>query len=149
MEAIYKNTRQQEFCQLLEKMDGWGFKPADVARLIKKSRGAVSQYVSGYGNPSETTLDLMRKVVNEEESKRNGPKPETVSDNQVHEQLGQLREYAPADYQAAVTIIGTLHQKLPMAILNSSTKDAAKRAAKKTVVTALKRLPPYPHQSSK
>lgn len=121
MEVSYKNGRQQEFCELMKRMELLKFKPADVARLIKKTPGAISQYLSGTTNPSDTVLEIFRRVVEEKEGRKAEPE---VTDIQLREQLADLARFSPPDYEVAKLTILTLHGKLP-AVVNSKPPSSA------------------------
>ncbi|HEY4415934.1 MAG TPA: helix-turn-helix transcriptional regulator [Verrucomicrobiae bacterium] len=132
--ALYKNSRQQEFCNLLNKLEAIGMNQSDVAARLHKTRGAISQYVSGYANPSATVLELMRSIV---EEVLGPPKEEEPNDYQLKEQIDDLKRFSPPDYEVIKTTINLLHKKLP-AHLNSSTKDASKRMVGKAAAAVLK-----------
>jgi predicted transcriptional regulator len=117
MQVSYKNTRQQEFCSLLQTMVDLKFRPADVARMLKKTHGAVSQYKSGAINPSETVLELFRSIV---ERHTKPEKVAEITEVALREQLSDLRRYSPDDYEVVKTTISLLHKKLPMVLEVSS-----------------------------
>jgi transcriptional regulator with XRE-family HTH domain len=137
MTALLKNPRQEEFSALMHTMEELGFRAADVARLLNKTHGAISQYLSGKTNPSETVLDLFRRIV---EEKKGGQGPVEIGEEAVKEQLSDLRRFSPADYEVAKTTISMLHKRLPPAI-NSKATAAAGRMLKKAAASVLKHGP--------
>lgn len=65
MNSKQENPENVEFSALVKEMEDFGFRPADVARMLNKSPGAISQYLSGYTKPSRTVLELLRRIVKE------------------------------------------------------------------------------------
>jgi len=51
---------------LVAQLSDRGHRPADVARLLKKTKASVSKYLSGKQNPPESTLVLLRHLVERE-----------------------------------------------------------------------------------
>ncbi len=135
MSTIFKDTRQEQFSAMMHTMNELGYRAADVARFLNVTHGAVSQYLSGRTNPSETVLGLFRRVVDE----RRGDST-AGEKGDVKEQLENLRRFAPADYAVAKATISMLHKKLPW---NPSSKAgaAAGRMLKKGAASARKHSP--------
>ena len=127
MQVTYKNSRQQEFCNLMQTMEDLKFRPADVARMLKKSQGAISQYISGTTNPSETVLELFRGIV----AAHTKPDAEVeLTETSIREQLSDLHRYPPGDYEVVKKTITLLHQKLPMELkAGTPTSRLLKKAA--------------------
>ena len=90
-------------------MENAGFRPADVARLLNKSPGAISQYKSGFTNPSETVVQLLRRVVQEKLSPREG----VSTPAELQNKLTELSDHDPAGFAAAQATIEALHRRLP------------------------------------
>ncbi len=134
MSTILKNPRQEQFSAMMHTMEGLGYRAADVARFLTITHGAVSQYLSGKTNPSETVLGLFRRVV---EEKKGGQKSGVSGRGGIKEQLEDLRRLAPADYEVAKTTISLLHKKLPVAV-NSKASAAAGRMLKKGAASVRK-----------
>lgn len=51
---------------MMAKLAERGLRPADVARSLKKTKASISKYLSGKQNPPESTLVLLRHVVDQE-----------------------------------------------------------------------------------
>jgi len=134
MSAIFKNPRQEEFSALMHTMQELGYRAANVARFLDITHGAVSQYLSGKTNPSETVLGLFRRVV---EEKKRGQGRVEIGEENVKEQLEDLRRLAPADYDVAKTMISGLHKKLSPNF-NSKASAAAGRMLKKGAASVRK-----------
>jgi predicted transcriptional regulator len=134
MAVLLKSSRQEEFGALMHTMEELGFRAADVARLLNKTHGAISQYLSGKTNPSETVLGLFRRIV---EEKKGGGDPTEIGEEAVKEQLSDLKRFSPADYEVAKTTISMLHKRLP-AEINSKASAAAGRMLKKGAASVLK-----------
>jgi predicted transcriptional regulator len=134
MSPLLKNSRQEEFSALMHTMEESGFRAADVARFLGLTHGAISQYLSGKTNPSETVLSLFRRVV-EERKDRQESAPAT--DENVKEQLEDLRRRAPDAYEAVKTTIGQFHKNLRPAV-NSKASAAAGRMLKKGAASVRK-----------
>src|ERR1700744_6528874 len=135
MSTIFKDPRQEQFSAMMHTMEELGYRAADVARFLNITHGAVSQYLSGRTNPSETVLGLFRRVVDE---KKGGTAARETGD--VKEQLEDLRRLAPADFKVAKTLIDGLHKKLPTAV-NSKAGAAAGRMLKKGAASVRKSGP--------
>lgn len=135
MSTIFKDPRQEQFSAMMHTMEELGYRAADVARFLNVTHGAVSQYLSGRTNPSETVLGLFRRVV---EERKGGSASGEMGD--AKEQLENLRRFAPADYAVARATIGMLHKKLP-ARANSKAGAAAGRMLKKGAASVRKHGP--------
>ena len=122
---------------MMQTMENLGYRAADVARFLNKTHGAISQYLSGKTNPSETVLDLFRRVVAE---KQGGQAGTEAGEEAVKEQLADLRRLAPADYEVARATITALHKKLPVEV-SSKAGDAAGRMLKKGAASVRKHGP--------
>jgi len=127
MSGLLKNSQQEEFAALMHAMEELGYRAADVARLLDKTPGAISQYLSGKTNPSETVLGLFRRVVQETGG---GQKSAEANDEAVEEQLADVRRLAPGDYEVIKSMISMVHKKLPREV-NSKAGAAAGRMLKK------------------
>ena len=69
----------------MKEMETHGFRPADIARKLKKTEGAMSQYASGYTNPSDTVLELLRRIADETRGEKlpiTKSKTKIISDNE-------------------------------------------------------------------
>jgi predicted transcriptional regulator len=95
-----------EFSHLMISMRVLGFRPADVARMLNKSQGAISQYLSGYTKPSETVLALLRRLVVEKQVKQT---PGVYED--LINKLTCLQHVMPTEYQAIKENIETCYEK--------------------------------------
>jgi predicted transcriptional regulator len=98
---LYKNARQIEFCELMQKMKERGFRAADVARLLKIKPPSVSRILAGGQTPRQSTLDLFRRVVADQ-----GSTAEPLQD-----QLRQLKASDPAGFEVIAAMIRTLLRK--------------------------------------
>jgi predicted transcriptional regulator len=127
MSGLLKNSQQEEFTALMQAMEELGYRAADVARLLDKTPGAISQYLSGKTNPSETVLGLFRRVVQETGG---GERTVETGDDSVKEQLADVRRLAPGDYEVIKSMISMVHKKLPREV-NSKAGAAAGRMLKK------------------
>lgn len=65
MKSKSKSENHEEFLRLMKEMENRGFRPAEVARKLRKTNGAMTQYASGDANPSDTVLELLRRIVSE------------------------------------------------------------------------------------
>jgi len=137
MSAILKDPRQEQFSTMIRTMGELGYRPADVARFLNITHGAVSQYLSGRTNPSETVLGLFRRVLEEKKDIHTAGR---AGHRDVKGQLEDLRRLAPADYDVAKTMISGLHKKLP-AVVNSKAGAAAGRMLKKGAASVRKHGP--------
>lgn len=63
---LYRTARKREFAAMMAQLAEHGLRPADVARLLKKTKASISKYLSGKQNPPESTLVLLRHVVDRE-----------------------------------------------------------------------------------
>jgi transcriptional regulator with XRE-family HTH domain len=108
-EPLYKNILQQEFCALMQKMEEAGYNQATVARLLKRTPGAISQYRSGRSKPRHDVMDNLRRIADELTAPA---KDENESDGRLHEQIEELRRFSPPDYEVIKTTITLLHRRL-------------------------------------
>jgi predicted transcriptional regulator len=110
-----------EFSELVKQMEDFGFRPADVARMLNKSPGAISQYLSGYTKPSKTVLELLRRVVKEKDW-------DDIEPNAEHKELSKKLRFVSyvmrSKYSEIKSQIETLYESLypelrRMAIMNA------------------------------
>ena len=103
--------KMSEFATMMAEMKSLGFRPADVARKLNISAGAVSQYLSGYTVPSNTVLELMRRVVLEARKNQTTPLDETLTTK-----LSELQEGDSSKYDEVKALVEKLHAELPKAV---------------------------------
>jgi predicted transcriptional regulator len=96
MRIKQKTAENVEFCALMKEMKRFKYRPADVARMLNKSQGAVSQYLSGYTKPSETVMALMRRIARETWRGANERDDEI---EEMDEKLRRLQFLSPSDFQ--------------------------------------------------
>jgi hypothetical protein len=116
METTYKNSRQEEFAALMQTVENAGFKPADVARWLGVTPGAVSQYISGRTTPKESVIQFFRHHVDE---KITSKKPSESTPSELQQKLEDLSRFDPAAYAAARATIETLHGRLDKHLIHS------------------------------
>jgi predicted transcriptional regulator len=107
MVSQFKNARHKLFCSQMEAMRECGYRPADVARMLNKSPGAISQYQSGYTTPSDTVMELLDRIVDE--------KLKTDTEREIvvlNEKLEALQRMSPADYEVAKNTIEMVYERL-------------------------------------
>ena len=98
-----KNDVQTEFAALMRAMKDLGFRPADVARMLNKSKGAISQYMSRQTMPSNTVMELLRRVVNEKRG------VDVVGKGELQKKLESLKRFEPEQYDVLKKTIEMLH----------------------------------------
>jgi predicted transcriptional regulator len=94
--AAPKRIENVEFAALMQEMRNFDFRPANVARMLNKSKAAVSQYLSGHTRPSNTVLELLRRIVSE---KRLGNVDKNDEIEELKSKLKCLQFFAPSEYQ--------------------------------------------------
>lgn len=125
-----------EFAHLMVSMRVLGFRPADVARMLNKSQGAVSQYLSGYTQPSETVLALLRRLVVEKQGKQ------TSSEiGELGSKLACLKEFDNETYLILKGYIEKFYARAtPLTALKASENFKSKNVDKRVV--------PIPHNKA-
>jgi transcriptional regulator with XRE-family HTH domain len=127
-----KNERQTEFCNYLQTLEDLGLHPAEVARQIGITSGAISQYRSGSSTPGVDKLIAMRQLV------ERTTRPLELG-GEIHAQLRDLEAYAPDSFEAVKITIGILHAKIARAQPDARINQAAARLLKKSTASSGKR----------
>jgi predicted transcriptional regulator len=122
-----KSPENIEFAALMQEMRDWGFRPADVARMLNKSRGAVSHYLTGFAKPSATVLELLRRIVKEKHWDEIEPDTEQKA---LSKKLRILNSMMHSKYEDIKSQIETLYghltpEMIKMAIMSAQGEKAA------------------------
>lgn len=96
MKSKKKRVANIEFAALMGEMKKLGHRPAEVARRLNKSPGAISQYLSGYTNPSETVMALLRRI--EEDSRLASSRTGSKEVQDLADKLGTVKYNCPDPY---------------------------------------------------
>lgn len=117
------------------------FKAADVARWLKLTPGAISQYLSGKTTPKQGVIELFRQRLQENV----GPAIPEASPAELHERLKDLERYDPAAFDAARATIETLHGRMNKGVIHAD-KHEVNSAEEPLAVRVLKRGPVSGHK---
>lgn len=148
MADAFKNPKQVEFSELVETMKGKGLRAADVARLLKISKGSVSRILAGKLTPSEQTLELFRDKV----AQRTTPTPYPQHGEAMimrDEYAIRMRSLPPEHQRTVETIIDSLAANSKVASAARASGPSALRAARELDPKSLPSPPTGGHTSYK
>lgn len=137
MQTGLRHPRTTEFLELAQRV---GWKKADLARQLSKSRGYITHIYDEKRVPSESLLDLLRHKVNAALSQQDQIESENqnavgIPPSAINEKLSYLREHDPSGFRVATNTIETLHQRAVDEVILHE-----KKKAKRTSSTAVSGL---------
>jgi hypothetical protein len=128
MRPEFKTERQEEFARLMDRMEKFDFKPADVARFLRKTPGYVSQCLVCKTDPSASMVELFRRVVEEHTAGQPKSRGENTPE-ELHRMLIKIRDDNPSAFAAADAAITALHDSATQYKINSSkVREASSKA---------------------